>query len=308
MEYGLTRLILDKKAFLPLDHDGFERARAAKDLIVEALGGEEKFNLLLENFAEYESELLQLALHGIVFADTSWSDSIAKIHTINRRLLNVLSAGRLYLDQTRHSVSSIFGDRSPELGAIKTKMSEEYDARFGYRVMEALRNFVQHRGLGVHHITHQSWWVELEDEHRCRHTLVPSLQIRDLQEAGGFKSSVLEELEEKGERVDLRPLVREYVTGIARVQEEFRRLCRSKVEDATGYFAELMARYREEGEEDILGLAAVQRAEDGTIMESVQIFEDLLQRRTWLAQKNSRSQYVDKHFVIGESKHRINGG
>jgi hypothetical protein len=69
---------------------------------------------------------------------------------ITVELLNLLSAFRMFIDQTEHTLSLKFGKESPELQAFREAQSEEYDAVFGYRFLCRLRNYAQHRSLPLH--------------------------------------------------------------------------------------------------------------------------------------------------------------
>ena len=141
-----------------------------------------------------------------------------------------------------------------------------------------------------------------------RHTVVPSLQPTYLKEEGGFKASVLQELSALGDLVDLRPLVREYVVGIFAVHQDLRARWADKVNTADSIIREMIDRYKEVAGDDTLGLAAVRRDDDNNTAEAVSVFDEPIERRRWLMMRNAMIAHVDKHFVICEPKHRINGG
>lgn len=54
---------------------------------------------------------------------------------------------RLVLDQGAHDLSSRFGDTSEQLTKFRLATNNAYDSSREYRVIEALRNLVQHRGM-----------------------------------------------------------------------------------------------------------------------------------------------------------------
>ena len=54
---------------------------------------------------------------------------------------------RLVLDQADHNVSGRFGKESDERSLLKQARNDAYDAHQGYRVVEAMRNLIQHREL-----------------------------------------------------------------------------------------------------------------------------------------------------------------
>jgi len=302
MDYGLTRLVLSRTAFLPITREDFEAARRAKAMIVAALGIEETFNLVAGNYLEYEDALLGGALECIVYSEGSWSEFTGRIHDINRRMMNLLAAGRAYLDQAAHYLSSTFAETSPECIRFREATNDEYDGRLGYRAMEALRNFALHRGLAVHGLTHDNW-SEGEGEERIRYNaMVPSINPGRLAEEGGFKSAVLTELAALGDRVDLRPLVKEYVAGLAAVHVVVREVTATAVDGADEIVLGHIARYRAEGEDRVVGLAAVERTSQGVHQQEIQLFDDPIVRRKELVTRLHRLKYVAGLYTTNQPR------
>jgi len=150
MQCGLRRDVLGSKHFLPISEEVFKSVRDARARSIRAVEIEEKLDMVLQNYIEYEHELLQITLRNALFATGGWFEFRDIIHDINRRLANLLSTTRLYLDHLRHDAGPLFDAAGSDAKALSAITSEEYDGRLGYRVMEALRNYVQHRGLPLH--------------------------------------------------------------------------------------------------------------------------------------------------------------
>lgn len=299
--FGLTRMVLSASSFVNLTDEEFFAARDAKRLLVEALGIEESLNRVLGNYLEYENSLLRGTLEGMIYSPGSWSEFHEKIHEVNRHVVNLLSGCRGYIDQSRHVASKCFGKDSEEVIKLQSWFASEYDSTLGYRSMEALRNFAQHRGLGVHHLAQTGWRDDSGSISVVRESLVPSIQPNRLSEEGGFKQSVLAELRTVGEVIDIRPLMREYVAGIARVHKKLREELGSRIEHADRMVQALIERYRQVDEESVVGLAAVHRDSSGSLLEEVQLFEDLIKRRESLVRRNRTVPPLEKVFVTNES-------
>src|ERR1044072_2560892 len=109
MQYGITKLVISCNHLLEISRQEFDEARFAKRSLVDALGIEEKLDIVLENYAEYEKELLELSLKNAIFSDRNWSSFQTERRAIDRRLVNLLTACRLYVDQIPHDVNSIYG-------------------------------------------------------------------------------------------------------------------------------------------------------------------------------------------------------
>ena len=72
MRYGITTLVLGHGNVVAISGERFQAVVQAKANFLAVLQLEEKFDLLLENYAELEQELLQLDLRFLVFGIQDW--------------------------------------------------------------------------------------------------------------------------------------------------------------------------------------------------------------------------------------------
>jgi hypothetical protein len=281
MEYGLTRRVLTCRHFIPITEEQFAEIRGAKDSLGRILAIEERLELVLQNYVEFEHEILQVTLEKAIAMLSGWSEGRAIVLRINRRLANLLTTCRLYLDHVPRLAAPLIKS-SPEL--IVQLTAREYESRLGYRAMEALRNYAQHRGLPLHTVRLGGRWVDVEGGRRREHTTPLYVQLDTLGSDGKFKVAVLKELEAQGQQISIKPLVREYVTGIMCVQAGLREAISDVIESSEQLLESAMGKYHEV-EDTIIGLAAVQR-EDQVEKDYVDIFPDFLDRRRELARRN----------------------
>lgn len=243
--------------------------------------------MLLHNYVDFEHELLQISLRNALFSVGEWSELRSIIQDLNRRMVNLLSTARLYLDHLRHRSAPLLTSAGVESGVVNTIISHEYEARQGYRVMEALRNHVQHRGLPLHSITVGGKWVETSEGRRRDETSALYLKVDTLAEGKRFKRSILHELANRENKLPLKPLIRDYITGLIRIQQRVREELQSGLEEDDALLKLLVDDYRRESNGSVLGLAAVARTPDGTDRERVIISTNFADRRKWLERKNS---------------------
>ncbi len=301
MRYEIARLVDACDQLVELSRAQFEDAWSAKKKLVLALDVEDKLELVLGNYAEFEQELLGLMVHFSLFTNFDWSSRMADFLTINRRLMNLLSACRLYVDQVKHVFGAIYGDTSVQYCQICNAFSTEYDAQIAYRVLDAIRNQAQHRMLPVHHLSY-GWEMEGEaGNRRDKLILTPSLSVARIKEEGNFKASVLRELEHGDELVDLKPLVREYVASIGRVHQALRNLMKGDIDLWEGILAQVKERFRSVYGDNFIGLALVAKDENGEIVQSSDVFDDLIKRRKMLEAKNTKMDVYDKQYVSSEA-------
>lgn len=214
------------KQMVTISPDEFVELEKAKPILSFGVAFEQRFDLLLENFAELERCILNAALEYSIFSG-SVADRLSDVrHLANRRLSNFLSSARLYLDQNSHDLSAQFGNNSAERASFQKATHEEYDSSLAYRCIEALRNHAQHRALPVHGIQFSVSQDDVQpDGEYTKFSAAMSLSIEVLSSEGGFKSSVLKELIDlklDDGRADLLPWVRQYVGSLGRVHSATR--------------------------------------------------------------------------------------
>ena len=300
MKYGITRRIHGERVFVDISKESFDEAATAKSNLVQYLFMEEKLDYVLGNFYEFEREMLEAALGHVFSFDINWSKGVAQLHAINRRLVNLLAACRLYLDHVVHHIHEIHGESSPLAAAVAAKKREEYDRHLPYRVLEAMRNYVQHRGFPVHMVTRHSALVGDGPGAPAKHAVTPWVRVETLARDGKFKTSVLNELMALGDKVDIKPLVREYIESIGRIHGTIREGLQEDADKWEGVLENVVARFREAGGTELVGLALVGIADSGSWVEHVEVFDDLVRRRVELARKNKHLTHFAGHFVTSE--------
>jgi hypothetical protein len=108
------------------------------------------FTTVLLNYDDFERTLQQCLREYISYTTVSLIEQppISDMMLgINRRILNLLSAFRTYLDHSRYNLSKRYGDRSERLQHFDMACSAAYDGSFSYRFVCELRNYVQHCGM-----------------------------------------------------------------------------------------------------------------------------------------------------------------
>jgi hypothetical protein len=211
-------------------------------------------------------------------------------------VLNLLTTSRLYVDQIPHNINGIYADKQ-KMASVERKMAHEYDSNLSYRVIEALRNYAQHRGLPVFQLQYNMPMRLDSSGNQIEYTITPSLCVSRLREEKGFKSSVLNELEGIGDLIDLKPVVRQYMESIGRIHSFVRELLTPDIAkwDSTilklqDLFWETFGEDTKEGRssifsQDNVGLALVAREDSAVVVESVYIIENLIKHREWLVGK-----------------------
>ncbi|HVN16643.1 MAG TPA: hypothetical protein VMT73_12940, partial [Anaerolineales bacterium] len=98
MKYIITTIVAGSPGFIEIDEAEYERIKSAIVNLFELLFFEEKLDLVTENFQEYEAELLLIASRDMVFHDSDYFSMSDERDIVSRRIVNLLSACRMYLD------------------------------------------------------------------------------------------------------------------------------------------------------------------------------------------------------------------
>ena len=302
-DYQISRLVLESRHTVEIGKAEFDEIVASRSQLFDGLATEETYDLLIGNYVEWEQDMTALALENLVYSSRDWSATMDQLQRLNRRLLNLLSACRLYLDHLPQRLAIVLGSGAPEIERAREITHEQYDLLLGYRVLEGIRNYIQHRNLPVRNISWNSDRMEQNDGGFVwRNVVTPRLDVAQLVEDKGLKPAVLEDLRRIGTAVDLKPLVREYVQGLGLVHAHVRAHVLPVMARVRTVFLAVVDRWESSGgEDDLIGLSVVRRDEGGQFVEKVAVFLEPLDRYLALTQKNHRTAGLARHYVSTEA-------
>ncbi len=248
-------------------------------------------------------ELMATTMDRILHRIRGWSLFMDEKNQINRKLANLLSAGRLYIDHLPHHINNMFGENSTQLRDINNEIKVRYDGNLGFRVMEAIRNYMLHRGFVIDSLTHNSSRDEATGF--ANNVVIPMIDITELEADSRFKRRVLQELKPYGDTADIRPFVRNYVASIGVIQEKVRNI----IEKDTVYWEKtvrsMISKYpvSKEGKTDIVGLVVVCIKDSKWVPDSrVYLFLDFINRWKDLVSKCQLLGYLPKQVVTNVAK------
>jgi hypothetical protein len=301
MTYGLTRLGTGSEGVVAIPESQYKSIVHARDQLLVLLFLEQKFDLVIENFLELETELLSSSARYLMHGETDFHWFQNEKALLNRRLFNLLSAGRAYIDYARPSGGQLLGADSPEAALFDQQFSHYYDNEFGYRVMEAMRNHVLHRGFPIHVLEYSADLMEQQARTRFRYRVAIHTKTSYL--AGHFKAAVLAELNALGGRVDVKPLARDYVHSLAIIHEHLRSALQRKITAWEAQFTSAIDQFRAAFPKapSLKGLVAAQ-IDGANVFNEVAIVPEFLEQRRELEAKNGRFANLRKRYVSGEVK------
>jgi hypothetical protein len=293
-KYILTPQVHEINSQIEITEKDFIDIQVAYATLQNIISSEEQFDAVARNFVDLESDLLATTLEFTYVALGDGIKNMSARRLLNRRLLNLLSAARGYMDHQRHAVKEIFGEADLRSEAAVKMFRTAHSENFGYRLIEELRNACQHRMFPIHRVAFN---VQNELEKDALHSSVEiHVDVNELRADQKFKKLVLDELAACGESVDLRPFVRIYVEGIAKAHRYFRDNVRESVDQAKAVLQHHLVRYLDQSlHPDVLNLSAVLIIDDAFV-ERVPLDTGLGVYADYLSKQN-------RHFATASVKY-----
>lgn len=301
MRYVITQLWFGYNHEIEITRGEFVDLQDARSKLLLLSSLEDKFMLLLENYEELEQEIMRLSLHRMIYFNHSLPILIDNIRLLNRRFANLLTTCRLYKDHSAHDISTIYGKDSNHFADYEQLHARYYEQKLGYRVMEAARNFLQHRSLVIHGTSHQT--KRIKENGRVVHLGAFNFNTRELREEGGFKSAVLSELEQiadKSGNVDIRPLVREYISALGEIHLDLRKMFQ---EDATKFdlmILDTIHRLNTTAHENHDSVYIVAYKDENKIESKFPLLRDFVERRHRIINNTQHVTHYATNYVSSE--------
>lgn len=295
MIYNISIFSPESSYYAEVTKDKFDKILYSYDFYRGLWHFEDIFSILIENFFEFETELLKETTRAYVISDFDYNSFFDTRIIANQRLTNLLSSCRMYIDQTRHIFSNIYRKRSKDINSF---FSKEYDTRLGYRFMESLRNLAQHKYLPVQSLMFRSDSRHTKDKNSTLHTTSLYITIEFLKDTG-FKRDIINELEEISTEIELKSMTRDYIGGLCNIHNSIRDYidrdleeCKNTLEGTIKY---LMKYENIVDESNIMGLELCTMHDDSTIRDIKYISIDIIDIVSRLKKKyRCHSAHIDR--------------
>jgi len=302
-EYGLTRLVLGPTPFAVIERRDYLAIAEAKKRLLECLLLEDGFDLMVENYLELETTLLQASVRDVLGDPPFEQRSHDDVNLFSRRFANLMTVCKMYRDQAPARLKRLFPEDPKKKDEIGARFDALRDQRLGYLVIEILRHHVQHAGLPIDAVTYGHSHVGPLGGGASKTTIAPSVSVSRLLLDRKITDDVRQRMANVGrDLLDLRDMVRDYVEGLASVHDGIRVDLRVKIEEWQAVLQEAWSRYRSVDPENgnLPGLSAVIRDADGMILEETELPRHPQQSRRHLERKNRNLGNLRSMFVSSE--------
>lgn len=301
MYYQLRIHAMGKYPEIEIDEAKFCSIVEARNILLAAMAIEEKYDLLIRNYIELEKEVLNAASESMIYRDCDYSKSFDVRLLFNQRIVNLLTSSRLYIDQIQQHIRTCLPNDLDALSNVKGFFSKEYDNHFEYQFMEALRNFVQHRGLAVHSTNHLSRWTSQEDDGRMEFRIKLFTNKAEVSNDKAFKKNVSKIMPKQ---VELICASRRYIESLNNCHIQIRDLISKPVRKAREIIVTAINEYGEVNNGDCLGLMALKyknSAPHNELVNKVPVMLEWDNVRIQLVEKNQELTNLTRRFVSGNS-------
>ncbi|SKC68755.1 hypothetical protein [Maledivibacter halophilus] len=300
MIYRIDKIHCPGKDFINIDKDEYEQIIKSKEKLFEVLYIEEKFDFILTSYEEFESELLTIALKAVIYDNYEWDNLANDIRIMDRRIINLLSVCRLYFDHTSNSLSKLYGKQSDKYQKFQISRNYEYDNNLAYRMMEGLRNHIQHNNLSIHKLLYSRRSKDLKKDNELLNSAAIYMAVDKLKNDNALKKKVLSELKTEDGFVDIRPYIRSYLSSITKIHDDMKKKLRRDLEKCENVYNETIEKYYNKFSHNEISIGVMRIDEHKKAIDSISILNDVIKRRKELEKKNSGIKFF--HEVVISNK------
>lgn len=252
-----------------ITREEFEQIQCGKKVLHASRSIEEKYDILLENYIQFEQDVALVCINEMVRGHDGYEDAYMTVRDINVRVSTLLSAARMYTDHLAADIGAFTNNEwnAPEYLANKLK---EYRRDKYFRLVEGIRNYAQHVSMPISNTAIGGQWSVSEGKkHTSYHAISMVCSKQDLSRKQELARTTLTEFEDE---IELKFALGKYISALGKLHNDIRRDVKIQVDKSRLNFEKWIANYakRMTIKETPSSLTAM-RVEDGAIAESVEI-------------------------------------
>lgn len=296
-EYRIVGIGNDKSNIVDLTEKEWDQIVNARSLIYNTYYIEQKYDLMISNYYEFEENLLTQALDRSIWYREyqSLNDDLL---TTARKIINLVTSIVLYAEhlEQRHIKKFQFGDkRNTEVfGEFKTYLKSSIH----YKFIKGLRNYIAHRDLPMDSYSYSSNWERIgkEEDDKLGHFVVPTVEKEKLLSDKKFSSTVVKAMESKKGKIDLRVPIRKTIAGLSRIAKDFRESLSPDYQDSKAQILDAIDRYKENLDGKFIHCQA-EKLIDSKVVQTISLSEKMFDRVEVLFKRNRSQGVLERRYV-----------
>lgn len=298
MQYLLRNSLFPLDPPVTITAEQYAELVRARETLGAALAIEETCEILVTDYLEFERQILDTTLNFMLRQHVTYSEFFDHRLGANVRLVNLLTAVRLYVEQLKHNVRLCLQDNSAAKEIVDNLCKREYDRSRDYRVMDALRNHVQHRGAPVHLTRLGADWTSSPEKSLLEFSMDLVSQRSVLEQDDIVPKRILAEVSEE---INLKATTRGYVDSISNIHDSVRKIIDASVTAARQLIKRAQEQYTSSHPAGTVRLAASKES-GGKVVSSTSLLLDWDDVRQKLVRRNTRLNQLRRSHVTGRLK------
>jgi hypothetical protein len=248
-EFAIWESHLSGSKFISISKEQYENFGNARRCLSSIRGLEEKFLVVCESYRDFEIFNFDVNINDLIFNISFGHDMNNYIAGMNRKIMHVLTCTKLYLDSICRHYKAISGDKDCQF--TNKLRNDAFDKFFEYRVMEAVRNFIQHESLPINSATFGSKKEKLGAP--AIYYAEYKLDTSNLDKNNGFKKEIITEINKQGGILNLKNALRLYFSHICEIHSSIRKKifdrranAENRISDAQKMWLDTFSDYRKD--------------------------------------------------------------
>ncbi len=287
--YQLAKRHSGNDQTLNLTKEKFRKIVIAQSALSNALGLEQKYAILTLNYSTLKNTCAEQCRKWSVGDRTSYSSGSERHQAVNTALLNYLSSGRMYIDQSLQDIEKCEYERNNASESIATLRSQLYDLHKEYAFLEWYRNHCQHASIPKLNLI----FKEKLEGNEILNSLLVTIKKKPLYNFKNMKKKVVDPMPEK---IDLIKAVDIHFSCLKVTHNESRKLIKSTIENAEIDVKEAHELYKETHGGNTVGLRARVTKDNGEVR-SIPLSLEWNDVRNELMSKHETSSLVQPHVI-----------
>ncbi|MHB8132871.1 MAG: hypothetical protein ACYDH1_01495 [Anaerolineaceae bacterium] len=304
MKYYLSPTRHEFSEDLEIDVSKFGLYDETYKKLFELIYLEEKFDLFLESYFDFEVELLKIGSRLMIFnRDIHYSTHYDR-NILNKYFSGLLSAASLYFDQSETHLIRIFGKSSTDLIDLKEQKKTLRENDSNFKFIHNLRNHSQHHDIPIESIKYSYSWTSPKEYGLLKYIVIPLVNISKLEKDTQFDKELLKIIKNQNHNrdlLDIRPFVRQYVEKLGNLHLSFRKEMKNKRDEWKQILFEVInkSNFRNENStNDFAFLLSVN--ESKKIVGEKYFFKEINERITFFENKTIDFTNLHKRYVSNE--------
>jgi len=267
--------------------------------LLKVLEIEEKYNIIIENYKEFELSLMEISLENALHYDPKWTSFRNEIRKTDRKANSLLSSCTIYTKYITEDIGKLGKKFDCLVEKISKVIKRIYSNSFEYRFMEELRNHVQHCGFSITNFTFERGWESYASEEKLRQEPFFYVNTKKISEIDKKIASKFEEefKDLPDNKIDLKIYIRKYIESLSELNDYIRNELEHNIKEWIDILHEFKSKHKRKTNSNLPYITIFKKNKG--IMEEKNLFFDYIKARKKLVNKNKKLANLQKYLIIG---------